>query len=86
MKTMMLEWKTPEEIPDRRTTIIVAVDDKLYKYGFFSTISIEGKKVYFFGKKVKAWAYYNPDFFDSFISISKFDPEWVNFLHDNALK
>lgn len=86
MREMILEWKTIEEIPDRRATIIVAVDDKFYKYGFFSTMSIEGEKVDFFGKKVKAWAYYNSDFFDSFISSSKFDPEWINFLHDNSLK
>ena len=86
MKTMVLEWKTPDEIPDKSAIIVVSIPSYFYKYQLFVTKSVKDKKVDFLNETIVAWAYINTDYFNAFLSESKFNPEWINFLHDNAVK
>jgi len=83
----ILEWKKPEELPDRKDTILVFVSERYSKTNIiYTSWSVENRKVDFLGDTVLAWCYIDMNQLNNNLANFSFDEEWVEKLHDNAVK
>lgn len=86
MKTI-LEWKKPEELPDRNDTILVFVSERYSKTNvIYTSWSVKNKKVDFLNDTVLAWCYIDMKQLNNDLANLFFDKEWIEKLHDNAVK
>lgn len=86
MKTI-LEWKRPEELPDRNDTILVFVSDRYSgEHIIYTSRSIKNRKIDFLGNIILAWCYIDMKQLNNNLANFSFDEVWVEKLHDNAIK
>lgn len=86
MKTI-LEWKKPEELPEKNGKVLVYCEDKvLNNRHIYQIHCLAGIKVSFCYDKVIVWCYIDTTILDTEVCNINFNKEWIEKLHDNAVK